>query len=154
MLNYSYYTKKYLLKQCGPQIRLCLFTFRPIALKQLKGLTTIDTLIWLSGPEVTHPTELRQVLESQLWQGFLCLNFCFIVVVFEFFRHNIFYFFWIVHSSSIINIFKNYDRCLGYQDTGLASLTSRYAYNKDNMNVQLINKKDNTGPVHSIRSTG
>jgi len=32
------------LKMCGPQIRLCLFTFRPIVSKQLNSLTTIDTL--------------------------------------------------------------------------------------------------------------
>ena len=36
--------KKHLLKMSGPQIWLCLFTFRPIALKQLNGLTTIDTI--------------------------------------------------------------------------------------------------------------
>jgi len=36
--------KMHLLKMCGPQIWLCLFTFRPIASKQLKGLTTIDTV--------------------------------------------------------------------------------------------------------------
>jgi len=36
--------KVYLLKMCGPQIRLCLFTFRPIALKLLNGLSTIDSL--------------------------------------------------------------------------------------------------------------
>jgi len=34
--------KMHLLKISGPQIWLCLFTFRPIALKQLNGLTTID----------------------------------------------------------------------------------------------------------------
>ena len=33
-----------LLKMPGPQIWLCLFTFRPIAAKQLNGLTTIDTV--------------------------------------------------------------------------------------------------------------
>jgi len=33
-----------LLKMCDPQIRLCLFTFRLIALKRLNSLTTIDTL--------------------------------------------------------------------------------------------------------------
>jgi len=36
--------KMYVLKMSGPQIWLCLFTFRPIASKQLNGLTTIDTL--------------------------------------------------------------------------------------------------------------
>jgi len=34
----------YLLKMSGLQIRVCLFTFRPIASKQLNSLTTIDTL--------------------------------------------------------------------------------------------------------------
>jgi len=38
---------------CGLQIRLCLFTFRSIALKQLNSLTTNDTFSWLVGPEVT-----------------------------------------------------------------------------------------------------
>jgi len=36
--------KMNLLKMSGPQIRLCLFTFRPIASKQLDSLLTIDTL--------------------------------------------------------------------------------------------------------------
>ena len=36
--------KMQLLKMSGPQIWLCLFTFRPIASKQLNGLTTIDTV--------------------------------------------------------------------------------------------------------------
>jgi len=38
-----------LLKMCGPQIRLCLFKFRPIASKQLNSFTTMDTLSWLGG---------------------------------------------------------------------------------------------------------
>jgi len=45
----------------GPQIRLCLFTFRPIASKQLNGLTTIDILSWLGGAVVTHPLWLQEV---------------------------------------------------------------------------------------------
>jgi len=36
--------KMHLLKMSGPQIWLCLFTFRPIASKQLNGLTTINTV--------------------------------------------------------------------------------------------------------------
>ena len=36
--------KMHLLKMSGLQIWLCLFTFRPIASKQLNGLTTIDTV--------------------------------------------------------------------------------------------------------------
>jgi len=45
----------------GPQIWLCLFTFRPIASKQLNGLTTIDTLSWLGGAFVTHPLWVLEV---------------------------------------------------------------------------------------------
>jgi len=47
--------KVHLLKMCGPQIRLCLFTFRPIASKQLNSLTTIVSFSWLGGAVVTHP---------------------------------------------------------------------------------------------------
>jgi len=36
--------KMNLLKMCGPQIRLCLFTIRPIASKQLNSLPTIDNI--------------------------------------------------------------------------------------------------------------
>ena len=51
----------YLLKMSGPQIWLCLFTFRPIASKQLNGLTTIDTLSRLGGAVVTHPLWMLDV---------------------------------------------------------------------------------------------
>jgi len=43
----------------GPQIWLCLFTFRPIASKQLNGSTTI-TLSWLGGAVVTHPRWVQE----------------------------------------------------------------------------------------------
>jgi len=45
----------------GPQIWLCLFTFRPIALKQSNGLTTINILNWLGGAVVTHPLWVKEV---------------------------------------------------------------------------------------------
>ena len=45
----------------GPQIRVCLFTFRPIASKHLNSLTTIDTLSWLGGAVVTHPLWVQEV---------------------------------------------------------------------------------------------
>jgi len=53
--------KMYLLKMSGPQIWLCLFTFRPIASKQLNGLTTINTFSWLGGAVVTHPLWVQEV---------------------------------------------------------------------------------------------
>jgi len=45
----------------GPQIWLCLFTFQPIASKQLNGLTTIDTVSRLGGAVVTHPLWVQAV---------------------------------------------------------------------------------------------
>ena len=48
-------TKKDLLKMCGPQSRLCLFTFRPIASKHLDSLTTIVSFSCLGGAVVKHP---------------------------------------------------------------------------------------------------
>jgi len=51
----------YLLKMSGPQNWLCLFTFRPIASKQLNGLTTINTLSWLGGAVVTYPLWVQEV---------------------------------------------------------------------------------------------
>ena len=46
---------------CGPQIQLCLFTFRPIASKQLNSLTTIITLSWLGGAVVWHLLWVQEV---------------------------------------------------------------------------------------------
>jgi len=43
----------------GPQIRLCLFTFRPIASKQVSSLTTSNILSWLSGDKVTKGLYVR-----------------------------------------------------------------------------------------------
>jgi len=54
----------YLLKICGPQFRLCLFTFRPIASKQFNSLTTIEALSWLGGAVVTHPLWVQEVPDS------------------------------------------------------------------------------------------
>ena len=58
--------KMNLMKMCGPQIRLCLFTFRPIASKQLNILTTINSPSWLGGAVVM----------------ILSLSFCFVVFTF------------------------------------------------------------------------
>jgi len=70
----------------GPQIWLCLFTFRPIVSKKLNGLSTIDALSWLDGAVVTH-----LIWVQELRQGFLCLIFCLVVVVFLLFFQNTHY---------------------------------------------------------------
>jgi len=74
-----------MLKMSGPQICLCLFTFRPIASKQLNGLTTIDTVSWLGGAVVTHPLWVQEVPGSipGSRKGFYVSFFAlFVVVVF------------------------------------------------------------------------
>ena len=52
------------LKMSGPQIRICLFTFRPIASKQLNSVLTIDTLSSLGDTMVTHPFWVQEVQDS------------------------------------------------------------------------------------------
>ena len=66
--------KMNLLKMCGPQIRLCLLTFRPIASKQFNSLTTLVTFSWLGGSEVTHSLRCPGFI-SLFRQGFLCMIF-------------------------------------------------------------------------------
>jgi len=77
--------KMNLLKVCGPQIRLCLFTFQPNRSEKFNSLTTIVTLIWLGGAEVTHPLWVQEVLGSipRSGKGFY-VDFCFVVVVYFF----------------------------------------------------------------------
>jgi len=74
----------YLLKMSGPQILLCLFTFRSIASKQLNSLSTIDTFSWLGGSVITHLL-WEQVVPGSIpgsGEGFNVWVFCFVVVVF------------------------------------------------------------------------
>jgi len=73
-----------LLKMCGPKIRLCLSTFWPLASKLLiYNSTTIDTLSWLGGAEVTQP--LNSIPGSG--QGFYL--FCFVLLLFYYFLSKI-----------------------------------------------------------------
>jgi len=85
--------KMHLLKISGPQIWLCLFTFRPIALKQLNGLTTIDIVSWLSGAVVTHPLGVQEVPGSIPVSGkrFYVSFFALLLLCFYFFcqKHSI-----------------------------------------------------------------
>jgi len=82
--------KMALLKKRGQQIWLCLFTFQPIALKQLNSLIGICMFSWLSGSEVT--LEARgPSFNARLCQGFLCLLYCFVIVVILIFVPKIHY---------------------------------------------------------------
>jgi len=77
----------YVLKMSGPQIWLCLFTFRPIASKQLNGWTTIDILSWLGGAVVTHPLWVQEVPGSipGSGKGFYVWFFVSLLLCFYFF---------------------------------------------------------------------
>jgi len=50
-----------MLKMYGPQIQICLLTFRPFTLKQLISLTKTDTFSWLGGPGVTYPPLVQKL---------------------------------------------------------------------------------------------
>ena len=72
----------------GPQIWLCLFTFQPIASKQLNSLSTIDTFSWLGGAAVTHPLWVQELPGSIPGSGkgfyvwfFVLLLLCFLLFV-------------------------------------------------------------------------
>ena len=71
--------KMNLLKKCSPQNRLCLFTFRPIASKQLNGLTTIDIfqLTRCCSGNASALGARSPGFNPRLRQGFLCLIFLF-----------------------------------------------------------------------------
>ena len=71
----------------GPQFCFCFFTFRPIASKQLNGLTTIDTVSWLGGTVVTHPLLVQEVPGSipGSGKGFYVSFFALLLLCFYFF---------------------------------------------------------------------
>jgi len=70
----------------GPQIWLCLFTFRPIASKQLNGsILSVDS--GCSG-KASALGARSPGFNPRLRQGFLCLIFCFVVVVILLFVHK------------------------------------------------------------------
>jgi len=84
----------HLLKMSGPQIWLCLFTFRPTASKQLNGLTTIDTVSRLCGAVVTHPLWVQEVPGSipGSGKGFYVSFFALLLLFFTFLSKNKHYF--------------------------------------------------------------
>ena len=59
--------------------------FRPITLKQLNSLTTIDMLSCVCGQEVTHQVTMREIPGSILGSGkdfYVCIFFVFFVAFF------------------------------------------------------------------------
>ena len=119
-----------LLKMCGPQIQLYLFTFLTIASKCLNSLKTIDTLSWLGGAEVTHPLWVREVRGSipGSRKGFYVWFFLFCCCVFTclskttLFVTNLAISFAMLNYLVYLTYCKIYDRLYRYKDTDLASL--------------------------------
>jgi len=107
--------KMHLLKMSGPQIWLCLFTFRPIVSKQLKSLLTIDTVSWLGGAVVTHPLWVQEFPGSipGSGKGFYVSFFALLLLCFYFsvkntlFVTNVCNSFYNVNLFSILNILQD-----------------------------------------------
>ena len=112
---------------CGPQIQLCLFTFRPIVSKQLNSLTTIETLSCLAGAVVTHPLWVQEFPGSipGSGKGFIIdfLFCCWWVLLFV--QTSVTYFaipFAVLIYLVYLTYCKSCGRLQGYKDTDLASL--------------------------------
>jgi len=82
--------KMNLLKMFGPQIRLCLFTFRSIASKQLNSFATIVTFSCLCMAELGHPRLVREVPGSiqGSGKGFYVWFFGLLLLCFYFFVYK------------------------------------------------------------------
>ena len=111
---------------CGLQIRLCLFTFQPIASKQLNSLTLIDTLSCLGGAVVTHPLWVQEAPGSIPGSGKGFLFFMLLLLCFYFLSQNTLFVTKFCNSLSnvnlfcILNILQNVWPILGNKDTNLA----------------------------------
>jgi len=97
-----------LLKMRGPKIRLCFFTFRPIALKQLHSLTTIHNLSWLGGAEVSHPLKLRDVQGSITGsvKDFYVWVYVLLLLCFYFLSNNTSFVTKFCNSFCVVNLFS------------------------------------------------
>jgi len=115
---------------CGPQIRLCLFTIRPIASKQLNILTKIDILRWLGGAVVTHPLWVQED------PGLIVVVVFLLFVQTHYLSHNLQFLFALLIYLVYFTYSKICDRLWVYKDTDLASLSTLYHYN--NMNSWYI----------------
>jgi len=110
----------HLMKMCSPQTWLCLFTFRPIASKQLNSLTTIITLSWLGGAVVTHPLWVGEVPGSIPGSGKDFYIWFFVLFLLRFY-------FLLSKNRLFVTTFCNFfckicDRLWGYKYTDLVSL--------------------------------
>ena len=77
--------------------------FRPITLKQLNSLTSIDVFICIDGADVTHPTAVREVPGSIPGPGRIyCLLVVFVFYIF-FVKNTLFV---MKYGNSFCNIYS------------------------------------------------
>jgi len=121
----------YLLKMSGPQIWLCLFTFRPIAskVKWLDYNRYSQLTQWCSGNASALGASIPVSITSS-GKGFYVWLFVLLLLCFNFFCKKTHYLsqkFAIPFTILIYLVYliycKIYDRLKGYTDTDLASLT-------------------------------
>jgi len=114
-MHVKYYRKDVFVENVWPANLVCLFTFRLIASKQLNGLTTIDTLIWLGGAVVTHPLWVQEVPGSipGSGKGFYVWFFVLLLLCFYFLSKNTLFIakycnsFYTVNLFSILNVLQD-----------------------------------------------
>ena len=132
IVNYAWKNiteKNEIVENVWPANSCTLFTFRPIASKQLNSLTTIDTTSWLAGAVVTHSIRVQEVPGSIPGSGKAFYIWFFVVVVVFFCpkTHYLSQHFAILFAMLIYLVYLTYckicDRLQGYKDTDLASLT-------------------------------
>jgi len=118
--------KNDLVEKVWPANLALFFMFRPIALKQVNNLTSIDRFSsqWSKG-NTSDCGARGPGFGYRLWQGFLCLLLCFVVAVLIFFCEKNPTFFVMKFCNSFCNVTsfcKWCDRLYENQDTDLAFL--------------------------------
>jgi len=110
-----------LLKMCGLQIWLCLFTFWPISLKQLNSLTTIVTLSWRI-PFWFERSRVQFPAPARVWFLFCCCCvFTFLAKTLFLSQHFAISFAILIHLV-YLTYCKICDLLYGYKNTDRASL--------------------------------
>ena len=134
---------------CGPQIRLYLFNFRPIASKRFNSLTTNHFPSWLGGAVVTHPLWVQEIPGSipgsgkgfYVWFFVLLLCFCFFVKN-HIICHTIFNFFCYVDLFSILNLLQDLWPIIRAYVHQMQTYIFKYKYMSFQFQFKVMNLKD------------
>ena len=104
---------------------LFIFTFRPIALRQLNSLTIFDIFIELCGPEVRLGCK-RSPVRIPVLARFLCFIFCFSVVVVLLFAANSLYVTKLLHFFCHINPFSKLNIAMFVTDYKVIKIQTKH----------------------------